>query len=82
MPYQIKEETNKDEEHKFVVYNTDTGKKKGSFDTRQDAMKKMKALYADPTNEEKDLAAADSDEDEDDEADDTSKGKKKVEEVE
>lgn len=66
MPYQIKEETNKDEEHKFVVYNTDTGKKKGSFDTRQDAMKKMKALYADPTNEEKDLAAADSDEDEDD----------------
>lgn len=41
MPYQIK-----NEDGKFCVYNTDTKKKKGEFDTRAQAMGKMKALYA------------------------------------
>jgi len=41
MPYQIKDETGK-----FCVYNTETGKKMGEFDTRALAMKKMKTLYA------------------------------------
>lgn len=41
MPYQIKEEGDK-----FCVYNLDTDKKMGEFDSRSLAMKKMKALYA------------------------------------
>lgn len=41
MPYQIKEEGDK-----FCVYNLDTDKKMGEFDTRRLAMQKMKALYA------------------------------------
>lgn len=40
MPYQIK-----DEGDKFCVYNLDTNKKEGEFDTRDQAMKRMKALY-------------------------------------
>lgn len=41
MPYQIKEEDGKQ-----VVYNLDTNKKEGTYETRTEAMKRMKALYA------------------------------------
>lgn len=67
MPYQIKEEGDK-----FCVYNLTTDKKVGDFDSRAQAMTKMKALYAEdkkkPANAKPEKAAADAtDDDEDDE---------------
>lgn len=41
MPFQIKEE-----DGKFIVYNLDTNKKQGEYDTRRLAMGRMKDLYA------------------------------------
>lgn len=41
MPFQIKEE-----DGKFIVYNLDTNKKQGEFDSRRQAMSRMKALYS------------------------------------
>lgn len=41
MPYRIEQK-----DDKFCVYNSDTGDKMGEHDSRQDAMKQMRALYA------------------------------------
>ncbi len=41
MPYRIEEKG-----EKWCVYNSDTGEKKGEHDSRMQAMKQMKALYA------------------------------------
>lgn len=64
MPYQIKEE-----DGKYVVYDTDTNKKQGSFEDRRGAMKRMRALYQDEAKHEgkPDRGSDDDDEEEDDE---------------
>lgn len=42
MPYSIEKEG----DDKWCVYNTDSGKKVGTHDSRMEAMKQMRALYA------------------------------------
>lgn len=63
MPYQIKEE-----DGKHIVYNLETNKKEGEYDDRQQAMKRMKALYEVEKKGEgkpaKESPAEDADEDE------------------
>lgn len=41
MPYRIEKKG-----EKWCVYNSDTGDKKGEHDSRMQAMKQMRALYA------------------------------------
>lgn len=41
MPYRIEQKG-----EKWCVYNSDTGDKKGEHDSRMQAMKQMRALYA------------------------------------